>query len=232
MPTVVSPMDFSDILLRLAAASAAGLVVGWERESHGRAAGLRTTTLTCGAAALAMLISHNLFVEGGGASAGWKPDPARLAAGILTGMGFLGAGTIIRQENLIRGVTTAAVLWSMTIIGLAFGSGYFTIGGVGTVVALVALFILPRIEANIKNDWYGAVVVTSHLDGASETEILHVIEAAGIKVKAMDPEYDLERKVKTTRFELKFKKSGLLQVPTDVVKRIAQLTGVVHVKWT
>src|SRR5690606_29104215 len=111
------------VLLRLGLAAMAGAIVGLERESHGRAAGLRTTMLVCVSAAVAMLVSHALFVASTGPGISWRPDPARLAAGILTGMGFLGGGAIIREGNMVRGVTTAAALWFVTVLGLAFGSG-------------------------------------------------------------------------------------------------------------
>src|SRR5687767_11638718 len=98
------PLTLSDVVLRLLAATVAGALVGIERESHGRPAGLRTSILTCVAAAMAMIISEFLFYESiGEASVNWRPDPARLGAGILTGIGFLGAGTILRHNNVIRG---------------------------------------------------------------------------------------------------------------------------------
>src|SRR5437867_8496223 len=93
-------LSIPDIFLRLLLAFGAGFLVGWERESHGRPAGLRTNILACTAAALAMLISEVLFTQSA-ASAGsgsWRPDPARLGAGILTGIGFLGGGTILRHD--------------------------------------------------------------------------------------------------------------------------------------
>src|SRR5262245_46793392 len=119
------PLSFSEIVLRVLAATAAGALVGLERESHGRPAGLRTTMLTCVAAAIAMVVSECLFAETATSvpGANWRPDPARLGAGILTGIGFLGAGTILRHGSMTTGVTTAASLWFVTVLGLAFGSG-------------------------------------------------------------------------------------------------------------
>src|SRR5438874_967575 len=118
--------------LRLSLAFAAGFIVGWERESHGRPAGLRTNILACVAAAVAMVLSEVLFIQSAAAATGsWRPDPARLGAGILTGIGFLGAGTILRHANVIRGVTTAASLWFVTVLGLAFGSGQIALGLIG-----------------------------------------------------------------------------------------------------
>src|SRR5438552_15628913 len=139
------------MFLRLLLAFIAGFIVGWERESHGRPAGLRTNILACVASALAMVVSEVLFAQSAAATAtgSWRPDPARLGAGILTGIGFLGAGTILRHANVIRGVTTAASLWFVTVLGLAFGSGQFALGFIGTGVALVTLFVLPPFEKHI-----------------------------------------------------------------------------------
>src|SRR5437016_5675750 len=131
-------LSYLEMFLRIAMAFIAGFVVGWERESHGRPAGLRTTILTCVASAVAMIVSQVLFTESATITPAstWRPDPARLGAGILTGIGFLGAGTILRHANVIRGVTTAASLWFVTVLGLAFGSGEFALGFMGTAVAL------------------------------------------------------------------------------------------------
>jgi len=111
--------------LRVGLTFVTGFIVGWERESHGRPAGLRTNILACVAAAVSMIISEILFVQSAviTPTGSVRSDPARLGAGILTGIGFLGAGTILRHENFVRGITTAATLWLVTVLGPAFGSG-------------------------------------------------------------------------------------------------------------
>src|SRR5688572_10350944 len=124
-------MTTYDILLRVALSFMAGAILGLERESHGRAAGLRTTALACVAACLAMILAQFFISDPMLKSANWKPDPGRLAAGVLTGIGFLGAGAIVREGVTVRGVTTAAVLWYVTILGLAFGSGHLALGMIG-----------------------------------------------------------------------------------------------------
>src|SRR5512133_1704068 len=139
----MSHIDIGEILIRLSLAFGAGLLVGWERESHGRPAGLRTNILACLAAAISMMVAQKLLADtGAGANPGIRADPARLGAGVLAGIGFLGAGTILRHENYIRGVTTAATLWTVTILGLAFGAGFFALGGIGVAFTIVALLFL------------------------------------------------------------------------------------------
>lgn len=224
-------IEMPDVLARLGCALVAGFVLGFERESHGRAAGLRTTLLVCVAAALAMIISGSFYTESEETSLTWRPDPARLAAGVLTGMGFLGAGAIIRQDNVVRGVTTAAVLWFVTMLGLAFGKGHFALGGIGFLIAIIILFVLPSLEGIIKNDWYASLTVVLQLDASSEKEIKQLLEKQGVKVKEVDMEYDLLKKQKTLHFSLKFKKNNLLALSGEVVHRLVDQPGVIQVKW-
>jgi putative Mg2+ transporter-C (MgtC) family protein len=228
----IVPITASDVALRLSLAVAAGLIVGYERESHGRAAGLRTTLLVCVSAALAMLISGHLYAEGAAQNATWRPDPGRMAQGILAGMGFLGAGAIIKEGNLIRGVTTAAVLWFVTILGLAFGSGYVLLGVAGSVIAVVTLVVLPTFEARIPNDWYGVITVTVERSAPStDDEIRRRVEAAGASVKKMDVEEDLQTATRVIRCEVKYKKGDVFGLSAKVRGAVRTVPGVVHIKW-
>ena len=110
-----------EIVLRLILAVAAGGLIGLEREIHGRAAGFRTQILVCLGSTLIMLISIYGFEQSG---VGTTRDPARLAAQVVSGIGFLGAGTILREGTSIKGLTTAASLWVVAGIGLALGAGF------------------------------------------------------------------------------------------------------------
>jgi putative Mg2+ transporter-C (MgtC) family protein len=225
-------ITYLELGLRLGAAALAGILVGIERESHGRAAGLRTTLLVCVAACIAMLISASLFTQATLNGAPNIPDPARLAAGVLSGMGFLGAGSIIRNGNRVQGITTAATLWFVTLIGLAFGAGLFVIGGAGVLISFAVLYLLPPIERQVKNDWYATVTIQSKLDGLSDTDFRKEIEALGVRIKKMDLDYDLQTQRKTLRCELKFKRDKLLGLSEKVVQRLIQLDGVLQVSWT
>jgi len=126
-------------LLRLAVAAALGAVIGAEREFDEKAAGLRTHILVSVGAALFTLISAYGFsgiVENGKVV---SYDPSRIAAQVVTGIGFLGAGVIFRSGISIRGLTTAASLWLVAAIGMASGAGYWAGAVIGTVVGIVAL---------------------------------------------------------------------------------------------
>jgi len=226
-----SHLSITDVLLRLGLALVAGLIIGYERETHGRAAGFRTTILTCVASAMAMIISELIFINSPGGPGGWRPDPARLGAGILTGMGFLGGAGIIRHENVVRGVTTAAVLWFMTILGLAFGSGHLQIGLIGLGVALLTLFILPTFESKIRNDWYAMLTIKLKLDGLSEKELVGQLESLGTSVKRTELDFNLEQQNKTFLCELKFKKQDHFELSHKLIHHLMKQPGVLQVKW-
>ncbi len=225
-------LTFDEMLLRVLMAFVAGTIIGWERETHGRPAGLRTTILTCVASALAMVLSELLFVQSASvSSASWRPDPARLAAGILTGIGFLGAGTILRHANAIQGVTTAATLWFVTVLGLAFGSGQFGLGLLGTGLALATLFVLPLFEKHIPSDWYATVTVTTVLDALPVTELKQRIEQFGAKIKTTRLNYNLEGQQQTVICEVKMKKSKVSEISGKVLAELRLCPGVLRIRW-
>jgi putative Mg2+ transporter-C (MgtC) family protein len=229
----MTPLTFPEILLRIGLAFVAGFVIGFERSGRGRPAGLRTTILTSVVAAIAMIVSEKLFVESGAMVTGgnWRPDPARLGAGVLTGIGFLGAGTIMRHDNVVRGVTTAACLWYVTVLGLAFGSGQFAVGGIGVAIGIIALFLLPRLEMHIQAERYATLTVVESLEGISEDELRKRIEAMGAHPKAVKLSYDLEKKQKKIVFELRLKKPLVYDMCRKLLAEIAKTPGVIQVGW-
>ena len=121
-----------EMVLRLLLATALGAIIGYQRERAGKPAGLRTHILICAGAALFTVAS----LYGFGAAA----DPARIAAGIVAGIGFLGAGAIIRRgEGVVAGLTTAATIWAVAAIGLAAGAGLYMVSAVTTAIILIVL---------------------------------------------------------------------------------------------
>ena len=130
-----------EILFRLFLAAVLGAVVGLEREVHGRPAGIRTYLLLCMGSALIMVVSEFLFVkyEAKGLADILRADPGRIAAQAITGIGFLGAGVILRYKDSIRGLTTAAAIWVACAVGLAIGAGFYLFGGAVTGLTLVSL---------------------------------------------------------------------------------------------
>lgn len=135
-----------DIIIRLFVASVLGAAIGFEREVHEHAAGTRTHLLVAlGSTTFTVLSIYGFAGIPGGGDA--QPDPTRIAAQIVTGIGFLGAGAIIHYGTLIRGLTTAASLWATAAIGLAVGAGDYLVGVVGTVIVIFSLWPLNFLVA-------------------------------------------------------------------------------------
>ncbi len=131
-------------IIRLSLAFILGGVIGLEREKKGVSAGLRTHILVTVGSTLVMLTS--LYIYGNYQREGGTIDPGRIAAGVITGIGFLGAGTIIRSKEGIRGLTTAASIWVSAAIGLAVGCGYFSAAIIVTGASYLALSLLKKLE--------------------------------------------------------------------------------------
>lgn len=132
-----------DIVIRLIVSFFMGGLVGYERQSRNKSAGLRTHILVCLGSSLIMILSVNIYASVQGLT---NADPARLAAQVISGIGFLGAGTIMKEGATVRGLTTAASLWVVSAIGLAIGFGYFFSAIVCTIMVVFALTLLPRCE--------------------------------------------------------------------------------------
>ena len=134
-------------VLRLVLAVILGGLIGFEREAHGRAAGLRTHMLVCLGSALFMLTSMYIFDMYISSTA--NVDPSRIASNIVTGIGFLGAGAIIRYGASIKGLTTAASIWAVAGVGLAVGTGYYSAALAATALILACLFLFRKIEGKM-----------------------------------------------------------------------------------
>ncbi len=169
------------ILLSLLAAVLFAGILGYEREYHGHAAGLRTHILVATGSAIVMVIS----IYGFSFSAYENRDPARLAAQVVTGIGFLGAGTIIQTGTDVKGLTTATTLWLAMAIGLAAGSGNFTIAAIGTILSVSVLTIMRHVEkfANRKNPNI-LIVVPSNKPVLKD--ILELANRYGINIRAIE----------------------------------------------
>lgn len=133
-------------VIRLLAALGAGALIGLERELHDKPAGLRTNTLICLGAAVFTLLSLRIAQAAGIAD-------TRIAAQIVSGIGFLGAGAIIHGRNHVTGLTTAATVWAVAAIGMAFGSGQFAIGIVATLLVHGVLLVLTRVQSIVDRRW-------------------------------------------------------------------------------
>ena len=140
-------MSEKEILVRLLLAFIIGGVIGIERERSNKVAGFRTHILVSIGSCVATITSLQLFLQYHGII---NLDPARLSAQVLSGIGFLGAGTILKTSNGVVGLTTAAGVWSTACIGIAIGYGYYFIGIVSWIILLLVLYILKFIDSSLK----------------------------------------------------------------------------------
>ncbi|HYO07530.1 MAG TPA: MgtC/SapB family protein [Tepidisphaeraceae bacterium] len=171
-------------VVRLLVAAVAGGMVGLEREVRGRQAGFRTNILVAVGSALVMLISIS-FVD-----RQWpnptdfevRVDPARIAYGIMTGIGFLGAGAIVKNGSTIRGLTTAAGLWCVAAVGMAAGFGMYTLTAVSTAIIVAALWILDYLERAMPKNRYRVLVIRRAWRPGAVVETINLLKAAGLKV--------------------------------------------------
>ena len=176
-------LEWPEIALRLALALAAGSLIGWNRSRFGHPAGLRTTVLSVLAAAVAMVQVNLLLDLGGRRSDSFVMlDLMRLPLGILSGIGFIGAGAIMRRGSMVQGITTAATLWFITVIGLCFGGGQIWLGVSSTALAFGTLKGLKWFEKRLREQKEGTFTVIVGQQGPAEEEIRAQVEAAGLHV--------------------------------------------------
>jgi putative Mg2+ transporter-C (MgtC) family protein len=135
-------MDILEITLKLLLAVALGGLIGIERESSKKPAGFRTNILICIGATMMMILSK-IILEG---QEGSSSDSMRMAAGVITGIGFIGAGTIIQARGMIVGLTTAATLWAVAGLGLVIGAGYYLIAAIFTIIIILTLILFRLVE--------------------------------------------------------------------------------------
>lgn len=175
--------SWQDIAVRLLLTLVAGALIGFDRGSRGHAAGLRTTMLVCLAASIAMIQANILLSTGGKADDYFtRMDVMRLPLGILTGVGFIGAGTILKRENRVTGVTTASTLWIVTVIGLCFGGGQIGLGIVGTVLSVTTLSVLKLLDDRMTRE-HRAIVVVRQKPGEPYLDLDAVIRQQGYRAE-------------------------------------------------
>ncbi len=158
-------LQYAEFLIRLLISCACGACIGFERTKRFKEAGVRTHVIVCCAAALTMLVSKygfaDLTTEAGSVFNGTRgADPARIAAQIISGVSFLGAGIIFRNGTTVRGLTTAAGIWATAGIGLAIGSGLYVVGIFGTIIVAVIQVVMHRFTVGVDSMVFGKLSCT------------------------------------------------------------------------
>ncbi len=182
------------ILVKLLLALLGSGAIGLEREKHGRPAGVRTHILVGLGACLMMIVSEAFPLKYAEFTAGstLRIDPARAAAQIISGIGFLGAGVILKEGISIRGLTTAASLWMVAGIGMAFGMGLFGPALMGTVIALFSLIFLQRLEPIIKKDRYLQLTVIADQREGLLAELENIFAQNHLRIANLESDLNLE----------------------------------------
>ncbi len=223
----VPALSWGSVTLRLAVAAGLGGAVGLERELRERQAGLRTHLVVCVGAALFTLVSAYGFrdvVEQGRIVV----DPTRIAAQIVSGIGFLGAGAIIRQGLSVRGLTTAATLWLVAAIGMAVGAGFYSGAVIATLGAILTLGPLRIAAYKIIRRWRPDVdrLVVDIPAGGSPVPILEVIEQQNARVVALEIAQEGDRR--SVALDVELGGNGA----TAIVAAVGDIDGVLEVRWS
>lgn len=170
-----------DVALRLLLSAVLGGVIGYERENTNRPAGFRTNILVCVGSALVMITSEFIFNKYTGMT---NIDPTRLGAQVVSGIGFLGAGTIIRDGFNVRGLTTAASLWAVSCVGIAVGSGFYSGAVIATIFIYLILISLKGAERRFtKKNRYRTFIVESDSASSQVSAVCSVLESYKIELK-------------------------------------------------
>lgn len=179
-------MNHDDLVIigRVAGALFIGAVIGFERSFHGRPAGFRTHSLVCIASSLLMIVTvyQNQWMTQLEHDA-IRTDPTRMAQGIMTGIGFLGAGVIFKEGLTVRGLTTAASIWITASIGILVGIGFWFAAAVGAVATLIVLALFRIVEARLPSEFYAHHMLRFERDHVmSESDIRKMIGEHGFSV--------------------------------------------------
>jgi len=231
MPVTIG---WPEIGLRLALAVLAGTLLGVNRTERGMAAGLRTTLLVCLAATVSM-IQVNLLLN----VAGRPPDSfimmdlMRSPLGILTGMGFIGAGAILRRGDIVTGVTTAATLWLATVLGLCFGGGQHGLGLAALALGVLILWALKWLESQIKQERRGNLSLSVGTDSPSDEEIRSILQTEGGHIRGWDSAYSRSGDTVQRKISCEVHWQSALTDPSAprFVRMLVERSGVRAVRW-
>ena len=179
----------TEIIIRLLLGAVLGGIIGFERQVHGRQAGFRTQLLVCVASVLVMIVSeyyHHLSYMN---PSYVRVDPGRIAAGAITGIGFIGAGAILKMGITIQGLTTAACLWMVSAVGLAVGAGLYAAGVAASALTLFSLLVLRVIERRMSRLVFKFITITAD-EKIEDDKIKSILKKQGSHISKTDYEKD------------------------------------------
>ncbi len=214
-------MTDAAVIQRLVLVAVLAGLIGIERERHGRAAGFRTHILVGVGSCLVMLTG--LYLANGMAA-----DPTRMGSQVISGIGFLGAGTILRFRASVRGLTTAASLWAVAGIGLAVGAGFWLGGTVATAIVMVTLFGFGRLERSLRRELYRTLVVETSDPGGGLASIRRVLGEHDVEVRDFEISASGESGVSKVQLELKLIGD---RSQREIAEQLSRLPHVKRAQW-
>lgn len=226
-------VSLTSILLRLSLATLASAAIGFNRDERSHPAGLRTIMLVCLAATFASLQTNLLLPTVGKAANSFvQIDPMRLPLGILTGIGFIGAGAIVRKDNFITGLTTAATIWVVTVLGILFGMGQLLLGSIGSLSTIFVLWLLRYVDDVLPRKRRGTLCVSVTYTPTIETEIISLLGVIGFKADRWHLAHDRSKGTTTLRCDVTWHAPGGRQPRTPrAFTELRSLPGLLTFSW-
>jgi len=225
-------LTWSEIALRLTLTVVVGVLIGYNRSEHGKTAGMSTTVLVCLAASVAMLqVNLLLPMSGRPPNSFVMNDLMRLPLGVLTGVGFIGAGAILRRENLVVGVTTAATLWLVTVIGLCLGAGQIALGLVATLLGLLALWALKALENRLRLEHRARLMLEFDTAALSEQDIRERLTGQGFKVSAVRTRVHRDVGLRRLTLDVRYFRRATPEPTPKIINELAATPGVLSLDW-
>ena len=229
MPVTIT---WEQIALRLALSAVAAALIGLNRGEHGSPAGLRTNLLVCLAACIAMIQANVLMNSTGKASDSFVVlDLMRLPLGILSGIGFIGAGAILKKDDRVAGVTTAATLWFVTVMGLCFGGGQLGLGGAALGLALFVLWAMKKIELRLPQIHHGSLVLVFNKQTPIEDEMRDELKKQGYKLLSCGKFFSDHAQIRELRCQVSWLGPKGQVVQPAFVEAYARHPDVLRLEW-
>jgi putative Mg2+ transporter-C (MgtC) family protein len=225
-------IHWPQIALRLALTLLAGGLLGWERSRTGHFAGLRTTLLVALAASLSMIQVNLLLATNGKSQSSYvELDLMRLPLGILTGVGFIGAGAILRKGEMVLGITTAATLWFATVVGLCLGGGQLALGSASALLGFAVLWGLRGLEGRIERYQLAELSLTLAADRLTPHALRERLEQAKFRIKSISVTRDVTERTNVFACQVRWPATkGGAEVPL-VLGDLEQLPGLIRLEW-
>ncbi len=224
-------LTWSDVAIRLACTFIAGVLVGLDRDERGKAAGIRTNVLVCLAASLSMILANAMLGTSGKNHSSFSVlDLMRLPLGILSGMGFIGAGAILRKGDMVLGITTAATLWMVTMLGLCFGAGKILLGTAGLVLTLFTLWVLKIVENHMSQDHRGSLCVVTGSEELSR-ELPGLVKQSGFEVHTWTVDVFREKERVVVQCELRWRAPRQEHGEPAVIDALRKRPDVERLRW-